>query len=860
MRPRSLRFEGREIPIQDGDTVASALFREGVRTFSRSLKSRRRRGLYCGTGECPNCMVTVDGVPGVRSCIVDAAAGMRVERGRGWPSAEHDLLHVTDLIHPLMPVGFYMKTFVRPRSAWPLAERVIRRATGSGRLPEGRDPVRSTARHVHVQTAVVGAGVAGLTAALEAATAGDRVLLCDAFPIGSRVPAGPALDAIRGLEAEVRAERAIEIVDRHAALGVYDGPTVALASGDELVQVHAGRVVLATGATETHEVFPGNDLPGVWLGRAASQMAGLHRVHPGRRVVVVASTEEGLDHLRTLVGAGVDVVAAVVPSAFLDEVPPTAEAIADGELISASGRGRVRSVGLRERGERRRIRCDALVLSTGLEPRDELARMASPDEPVELVGDAALGDDAAPAVSGGYVCLCEDVSAHDLEQAWSEGFRSAEILKRYTTATMGPCRGAMCGRALGAFAARRWDDRDRAAAPRTTARPPVRPVALETLAASVHEVIEKRTSLHDTHLSSGATLGWSSGWKRPFAYGDWREEYAAVRERVGLMDVGTLGTFLIAGRDAATLVDRVFPGRVADLTTARSRYVLALDEGGYVADDGILGALGGGTFLLTSTSGGAERMDARLREWTFRLGLHVHLLDRTSELGAIVVAGPNARDLLQPLSDDAIDTAALPPAGLREITVAGVRCTALRTGFVGELAFELHHPRSSGPGLWAELVRAGERFDARPFGLDALELLRLEKGHPYIGQDTLPDDTPAKLALDRAVDMSKPWFVGKAALERLSSGPVGRRLVGLSFEGGPADAAELRGMPVGAGGEIVGRVTSAGASPVLKRPIGLAWIRTSDGELPTDALRAGDATASVVPTPFYDPEGARLRG
>ena len=146
MTPGSLRFEGRDIPVRDGDTVASALFRAGVRTFSRSLKSRRRRGLYCGTGECPNCMVTVDDVPGVRSCVTPAGSGMRVERARGWPSTEHDLLHVTDLMHPLMPVGFYMKTFVRPRFAWPVAERVIRRATGSGPLPERREPTRTTSR------------------------------------------------------------------------------------------------------------------------------------------------------------------------------------------------------------------------------------------------------------------------------------------------------------------------------------------------------------------------------------------------------------------------------------------------------------------------------------------------------------------------------------------------------------------------------------------------------------------------------------------------------------------------------------------------------------------------------------------
>ena len=858
MTPGSLRFEGREIPIEDGDTVASALFRAGVRTFSRSLKSRRRRGLYCGTGECPNCMVTVDDVPGVRSCITSAESGVRVERGRGWPTAEHDLLHVADLMHPLLPVGFYMKTFVRPRFAWAVAERLIRRATGSGRLPEGRPPTRTTSRHLHVDTIVVGAGASGLSAALEASRAGERVLLCDALTIGSQVPPGAALEAIRGLDAEVRAEPGIEVLDRHAALGVDDGPSVAIASGDELVQVQPRRIVLATGATEMHEAFPGNDLPGVWLGRAASRMAALHGVRPGARVVVVASTDEGLEHLGTLVGAGVNVTAAVVPAAFVDEVPTSAEAIADGELVSAHGPARVRSVVVRERGQERRLRCDALVLSTGLAPRDELARMA-PDEPVEVVGDAARGD-AVPRVTGGYVCLCEDVSAHDAEQAWAEGFRSAEILKRYTTAMMGPCRGAMCGRAVTAFAAARSGEADRAAAARTTARPPSRPVPLKTLAASIHEVIEKRTSLHETHQAAGARMGWSSGWKRPFAYGDWRDEYAAARERAGLMDVGTLGKILIAGRDAPVLADRVFPGRVADLTAGKSRYVLALDEGGYVADDGVLCAFDDGSYLLTSTSGGAERMDARLREWAHRLGLHVHLLDRTSELGAILVAGPHARDLLEPLSDDPLDANALPYASHGAVTVAGVACTAIRTGFVGEVGFELHHPRSRGPELWSALMRAGAAFDVRPFGLDALELLRLEKGHLYIGQDTLPDDTPAKLGLGRAVDMTKEWFVGKTALERLASIPPGRRLIGLTFDGGPRDAAGLRGMPVTVGGDIVGRVTSAATSPALGLSIGLAWIRAVDGEPPAEGLRAGGAVATIAPTPFYDRDGERLRG
>src|SRR4029453_13195084 len=139
------------------------------------------------------------------------------------------------------------------------------------------------------------------------------------------------------------------------------------------------------------------------------------------------------------------------------------------------------------------------------------------------------------------------------------------------------------------------DAADRRPGARTTARPPLRPVALEALAARVHEVVEKRTGLHDVHLAVGATLGWSSGWKRPLSYGDPAEEYRAVRQRVGLMDVGTLGRFLIAGRDSAGLAGSFFAGRIDDLAPGRSRYVLALDEGGYVVDDGLLCALGDGS-------------------------------------------------------------------------------------------------------------------------------------------------------------------------------------------------------------------------------------------------------------------------
>ncbi len=872
----ALDFEGRRVPIEVGDTVASALYRAGVRTFTRSLKYHRRRGLYCLTGDCPNCLVTVDGEPGVRACTTPAGAGMAVRREAGWPSAERDVLALADRAHGFLPVGFYYKTFIRPGFAWQLAERLIRRATGTGRLATGRSPAEKEARHLHADVVVIGGGVAGLAAAIAAVEGGGTVVLCDEGALGEKVAPGPTLERIRSLAAELRARASATILERHVAVGVYEGPLVPVVGGDALRQVHPARVVVATGAVETHAVFRGNDLPGVWLGRGAARLAGVHSVRPGKRAVVVARTAEGIEHLSTFRAGGVNVVAAVVPDGLADLVPSGVPVVREGHVVSAEGRKAVRAVEVAAGGATQRFACDAVVLSLGLDPRDGLLRMAA-DLPVLGAGDVVLpgcsleeaaesgaragaGDastvheaDATPLGAEGYVCLCEDVAVEDMEQAWAEGFGSSEILKRYTTATMGPCQGAMCGRHLARFAAERSGSAEAPA--RTTARPPARPVRLEDLAGAVHEVIEKRTALHERHLEMGARLGWSGSWKRPFDYGDAAEEYRAVRERVSVMDVGTLGKFLVAGRDAAALVDGVFPCRVEDLAPGRARYTPVLDEAGYVIDDGLICALEDGGYYVTSTSGGAERTDAWLRDWADRWGLHAHVVDRTAMLGAVLVAGPLARDLLARLCDDRIDRVSFPYMAHREIAVAGVPCRAIRVGFVGELGFELHHPRSGGVLLWDALLTAGADLGIRPHGLDALEVLRLEKGHIYIGQDTLLDDTPAKLGLDFAVASDKRSFVGRVALERMAGLPLDRKLVGFAFD----DRAAQRGTPLSAGGRIVGRVTSCERSPTLQSTIGLGWVRRVDGEFPATVL-AGTATATVVPTPFYDPEGARLRG
>ncbi|MEA2521896.1 MAG: sarcosine oxidase, subunit alpha, partial [Actinomycetota bacterium] len=667
----------------------------------------------------------------------------------------------------------------------------------------------------------------------------------------------------------------VTVLESHTAVGVYDGPLVPVIGPDELLQVDPGRVIVATGAVETHAVFPGNDLPGVWLGRGAARLAGVHGVAPGNDAVVVAHSMEGILHLQTLQAAHVIVRAAVVPEALAAVVPAGIEVLPDAKVVLAEGRNQLTAVRLSTRRGERTIECDVLTLSVGSAPRDGLLRMSG-DLSVCGAGEVVLpgcslaeaeaSGTAAGAGEGeetprepdpvrmgadGYVCLCADVSVHDLEAAWAEGWRSSEILKRYTTATMGPCQGAMCGRHLAAFAAVGAPTPQAGA--RTTARPPARTVRLGDLAGGVNEIIPKKTALHDTHLAAGARLDWSGSWIRPYHYGDWLAEYRAVRERVSLMDVSTLGKFLIAGRDAEALVDRVFPTRIRDLVPGRSRYLLALDEAGYVMDDGLICALPNGRYYLTSTSGGADAMEAGLRNWADRYGLHAHVMNQTAMLGAINVAGPRARDLLTKLSDDDLSSDAIRYPGLGNVTVAGVPCRAVRVGFVGELSFELHHMRSRSVDLWTALMGAGAEWDIRPHGLDALDLLRLEKGHFYLAQDTLPDDHPTKLGLPWAVAMDKGDFIGRSSLERMAMLPSERKLVGLRF-----DAEPRRGVPLMTEGRIVGRVTSCGHSPVLGYGVGLGWLQSVGGEFPSE-LTADGVTCRVVPTPFYDPEAANLR-
>jgi len=315
------------------------------------------------------------------------------------------------------------------------------------------------------------------------------------------------------------------------------------------------------------------------------------------------------------------------------------------------------------------------------------------------------------------------------------------------------------------------------------------------------------------------------------------------------------GKFLVAGPDATEFLERFYPCHVHNIAEGRIRYALVLNEAGYVFDDGLICSMGPRGYYLTFTSGGAEQAEAWLREWVVEWKLKVHIVNQTSAVGAINVAGPKARDLLAKLCDEPIGKEEFPYARHRVMNVAGVPCRLLRVGFVGELSYELHHPSLQSTRLWDALLSEGKGMGLLPHGIQALLLLRLEKGHIIVGQDTDFDTTPSKLGLDWAAKMEKPYFVGRAALERIAAFPLDMKLVPIGF---PGQNTPPEGATLTINGNHIGRLTSSRYSPVLKQGVALGFIHQTNGQFP-EKVNAGDATGTVASGPFYDPKGVKLR-
>ena len=464
-----------------------------------------------------------------------------------------------------------------------------------------------------------------------------------------------------------------------------------------------------------------------------------------------------------------------------------------------------------------------------------------------------------------FVCYCEDVTDEDVETAIVEGYDSIELLKRYSTISMGPCQGAMCSMNTIHLCARAngWTVQETGT---TTARPPTTPVTLGALAGQNMEPVQT-TPIHQWHLNHGADMMVAGLWLRPNHYGDPVAEALGVRERVGLIDVSPLGKLQLTGPGVPELLERIYTNQWQNLRLGRVRYGVMCNDEGVVLNDGVCALMKDETWYMNTTSTGATTVYEWLQWWLQSgWGEGVHLTNLTDAYSAFNLAGPQSRRVLKKLTDRNLSNKAFPYMRIRSAKIAGVSCRLLRIGFTGELSYEVHCPSGYALHVWEALMDAGREFGIAPFGLEAQRILRLEKGHIIVGQDTDAMSDPLSANMAWAVKLDKPDFLGKPSLMRISAEGPKQLLVG--FKMADPDIVPDEGLQIvesEADGQlkIVGWVTSSRFSPTLEEAIGLCWLPTDiasqNGASFTIRMDGHLAEARVHHGAFYDPDGERLR-
>ncbi|MFI4995148.1 MAG: glycine cleavage T C-terminal barrel domain-containing protein, partial [Hyphomicrobiales bacterium] len=479
-----------------------------------------------------------------------------------------------------------------------------------------------------------------------------------------------------------------------------------------------------------------------------------------------------------------------------------------------------------------------------------------------------------------FVDLQEDVIDADVALAVREGYRSVEHVKRYTTLGMGTDQGKTSN-TLGFVEIARGLDRDMAPGGTTTFRPPYVPVTLGALAGAHggrHFLPIRLTPMHDWHVEAGAAMVQAGSWLRPQCYprrGESLEDAArrealAVRGGVGLVDVSTLGKLELFGRDAASFLERVYANRFASLPVGRSHYGVMLREDGMVFDDGTVSRLGENHYFITTTTAQAGLVRRRLEHCRQVLWpqLDVHLVAVTDQWAAIALAGPASRKVLAKAIDIEVGDASLPFMGIAAGRVGSAAVRVFRISFSGDLAYEIYVPAGSGAQVWQRLVEAGAEHGIVPYGLDAMNALRIEKGH-VTGAEINGRTTADDLGLGRMLK-TKGDFIGRRSLARPGLDRAGRwQLVGLASADGrtplPPGAKLVADPRRPAPNSILGEVTSAAWSPALDRPIALALLadgRSRQGEavVAVSPLFGLEVPATITSPIFFDPTGERLRG
>jgi len=470
-----------------------------------------------------------------------------------------------------------------------------------------------------------------------------------------------------------------------------------------------------------------------------------------------------------------------------------------------------------------------------------------------------------------FVDSQNDVTAADIDLAWREGYRSVEHLKRYTTLGMATDQGKSSN-ILGLARLAASEGRPVPEVGLTTFRPPFTPVTLGVLAGEATGADMaplRRTPLfavHAAHTPPWQPVGY---WQRPRAYPRPGESLAAaglrealgVRRSVGMTDISTLGKFEIVGPDAVVLLSRICATPLAKLAVGRGRYTFMLREDGMVVDDGTLWRLEEHRYLLTSSTGGADRMPALLSYTRHILdsGVKVAFASVQERWGAVAVAGPKSPTVLRGLGLE-------PPAhmGLARGRLEGTEILILAASYSGERAFEIYAPAHELEDLWRRLEAAIAAEGGTIYGLEALELLRIEKGHIETGAEIDGRRTPGDLDLQRML-RAKGGYVGASALARPAfADPQRMRFIGLeALSGAPIPEGAMLVTKVGERAQ--GHVTSAGLRlDGSSAGIALSLLEAGPERLGETLIAASPSRGRSVPVRvtspvFHDPEGARYR-
>ncbi|MDQ0324425.1 sarcosine oxidase subunit alpha [Rhodopseudomonas julia] len=479
-----------------------------------------------------------------------------------------------------------------------------------------------------------------------------------------------------------------------------------------------------------------------------------------------------------------------------------------------------------------------------------------------------------------FVDLQHDVTAEDIRLAAREGFESPEHVKRYTTLGMANDQGKTSNvTGLAILAEAREVPMSEAGT--TRFRPPFVPVPLGTLAgrargAQMRPV--RRSPLYATHVAAGAPMAASGLWMEPRAYprpGEAAEKAALreathVREAVGIADISSTGKIDVAGPDAAAFLDRVYTNLFSNLTTGQTRYGVMLREDGLIFAEGTAFRLSKDHFLLTTPAAKAETVVTHL-EFLLAIAwpdLRVTVTSVTEHYAGIAVSGPKSRTLVSRVVEGReTDNRAFPYRDVHRATISDLPVIVARLSSSGEDGYEIYIGADHGVFLWKYLLEKGKDLDVSPYGMEAMDILRIEKGYPgaaeFDGRRSLEDFGMEKILSKKKNCVGRPLALREALTSQDRQQLVG--LVALDGAIVQAGAHLVKGESAEKPGESEGHITSATYSPAMKSHIALALLRGGRERheevlYAADPLRGTHNRVRVVDPQFYDPDGSRPNG